>query len=168
MLRFGLASRSVAPSSQLRAFSATVVALAPKTGKVVSWMPGRGYGFIEDHADKRHHFVHYSGLRVEAAGFRALHVGQEVEFDVVEPEGRPRAENVTAPGGAPLPSGERPTGDGGGSRSPRREGGGSGGRGNYNRNNQRSSEGDRPRRDYSSNRSDRGGNRNSGSNVEDF
>eukprot|EP00331_Platyophrya_macrostoma_P030224 CAMPEP_0176440856 /NCGR_PEP_ID=MMETSP0127-20121128/20832_1 /TAXON_ID=938130 /ORGANISM="Platyophrya macrostoma, Strain WH" /LENGTH=137 /DNA_ID=CAMNT_0017825485 /DNA_START=62 /DNA_END=475 /DNA_ORIENTATION=+ len=77
-------------------------------GKVVSWMSGRGFGFIEDDADKKQHFVHNTALKVEAGGFRALTVGQEVEYDVVTVDGRTKADNVMAPGGANLPPGTRP------------------------------------------------------------
>lgn len=113
-------------------------------GRVVSWMSNRGFGFIEDDADKKQHFVHFSALQAEAGGFRALTVGQEVEFEVASQDGRTRAENVTGPGGAKLPSGPRPppgTGRGGGfggrgggrggDRRPRRDNG----YGNSNNNN---------------------------------
>lgn len=114
-------------------------ALLFNKGKVISWMTGRGYGFIEDDADKKQHFVHFSALKVEAGGFRALSVGQEVEFDVSTQDGRSRADNVCAPGGSPLPSGPRPPegsfggrggrGNGGGFRGGRGRGGFRGGRG---------------------------------------
>lgn len=71
-------------------------------------MNGRGFGFIEDDGDKKQHFVHFSALQTETGGFRALTVGQEVEFEVATQDGRTRAENVTAPGGDKLPSGPRP------------------------------------------------------------
>lgn len=116
------------------AFSATAALL--NKGKVVSWMSGRGFGFIADDADSKQHFVHFSALKVEPNGFRALTVGQEVEFDVATQDGRSRCENVVAPGGAPLPSGPRPPegsfgrGRGfGGGRGGRGFGGGRGGRG---------------------------------------
>ena len=101
MLRATTLNRSV--------FSASAVLL--NKGKVVSWMSGRGFGFVEDDADKKQHFVHFSALKVEAGGYRGLTVGQEVEFDVATQDGRTRAENVQAPGGAPLPSGPRPEGN---------------------------------------------------------
>ena len=132
MLRFG--STAAAACFGARALSTSALLFAPKAGKVVSWMPGRGYGFIEDHDAKQHHFVHFSSLKVEPGGFRALSVGQEVEFDVTDENGRPRAQNVTAPGGQALPSGERPVnpdggrGGGGGRGRGGRGGGSSGGR----------------------------------------
>ncbi len=111
------------------AFSASAALL--NKGKVVSWMSGRGFGFIEDEADKKQHFVHHSGLKVETGGYRALSVGQEVEFDVTSQDGRTKAENVSGPGGQPLPSGPRPPegfSRGGGGRG---FGGGRGRGGNY-------------------------------------
>lgn len=84
--------------------------MATTTGTVVSWK--KGFGFIEDEA-KNQHFVHFSALQVEEGGFRALDVGQQVEFVVSEQDGRTRAENVTAIGGGALPSGPRPESDGG-------------------------------------------------------
>lgn len=77
-------------------------------GKVVSWMAGRGFGFIEDQADQKQHFVHFLSLNVVANGFKSLTVGQEVEFEVSTRDGRTRAENVTSVGGDPLPSGPQP------------------------------------------------------------
>lgn len=88
-------------------------------------MSGRGFGFIEDDADKKQHFVHFSALQTETGGFRALTVGQEVEFEVASQDGRTRAENVTSPGGAKLPSGPRPPEGAGRGRG---FGGGRGGR----------------------------------------
>lgn len=95
-------------SSFLTRFFLAPTLLLSNTGKVVSWMNGRGFGFIEDDADKKQHFVHFSALQTETGGFRSLTVGQEVEFEVATQDGRTRAENVTSPGGEKLPSGPRP------------------------------------------------------------
>ncbi|KAG5474319.1 hypothetical protein LSCM1_03099 [Leishmania martiniquensis] len=111
------------------------------TGKVVSWMSGRGFGFIEDSADKKQHFVHFSALQTETGGYRALTVDQEVEFEVASQDGRTRAENVTGPGGAKLPSGPRPPESASSGR--RGFGGGRGrGRGGRNFNNRQDRGGD--------------------------
>ncbi|KAG5500410.1 hypothetical protein JKF63_03503 [Porcisia hertigi] len=115
------------------------------TGKVVSWMSGRGFGFIEDDADKKQHFVHFSALQTETGGYRALAVDQVVEFEVASQDGRTRAENVTGPGGAKLPSGPRPpegaSGGRGGFGGGRGRGRGRGGR-NYNERQDRGGERD--------------------------
>ncbi|EPY23432.1 mitochondrial RNA-binding protein [Angomonas deanei] len=102
-------------------------------GKVVSWITGRGFGFIEDEADNKQHFVHFSAIQVEANGYRSLSVGQEVEFEVTNQDGRTRADNVTGPGGEKLPSGPRPPEGGQG----RGFGGGRGRGGNRGGNNNR-------------------------------
>ncbi|CAD2218302.1 mitochondrial RNA-binding protein [Angomonas deanei] len=102
------------------------------SGKVVSW--GRGYGFINDNADGKQYFVHQSAIQVENDGFRALTVGQEVEYEVTTGQnGKPCATNVTGPGGVKLPSGSRPAGQGRGFGG-RGRGGDNGGRGGFNRN----------------------------------
>lgn len=81
------------------------------TGRVVSFR--RAFGFIEDHADKAQHFVHFRALRVGGDGFKDVAVGQEVEFDVcASGDGRTSAENVTCIGGAPLPAGPQGRGRG--------------------------------------------------------
>jgi cold shock CspA family protein len=48
--------------------------------------------------------VHFRDLQVEGDGYRALTVGQRVQFQVVEQGGRTHAETVVAEGGTPLPS----------------------------------------------------------------
>jgi cold shock CspA family protein len=75
--------------------------VGPTSGTVVSWL-GR-FGFIESDGDKKQHFVHFRDLQVEGDGYKAVAVGQRVDFQVVEQGGRTHAENVLAQGGAPLP-----------------------------------------------------------------
>ena len=58
----------------------------------VKWFNQRkGYGFIST-TDGRDIFVHYSNISGE--GFKTLVEGDEVNFDVVDGEKGPRAENV--------------------------------------------------------------------------
>ncbi len=58
----------------------------------VKWFnPEKGYGFIET-GDEKDVFVHYSAIQEE--GFKTLEDGQDVEFDVVEGNRGPQAENV--------------------------------------------------------------------------
>ena len=61
-------------------------------GKVKWFNESRGYGFIEleEGGDV---FVHYSSISGE--GFKTLHEGDEVEFDVIEDAKGPKATNVT-------------------------------------------------------------------------
>lgn len=58
----------------------------------VKWFDGKkGFGFIE-REDDDDVFVHYSAIQDE--GFKSLEEGQEVEFEVVEADRGPQAENV--------------------------------------------------------------------------
>jgi cold shock protein len=59
---------------------------------VVKWLNNsKGYGFI-GRANGVDVFVHYSGIVGE--GFRILHEGDHVEFEIVEGPKGPQAENV--------------------------------------------------------------------------
>ncbi|OGP71989.1 MAG: cold-shock protein [Deltaproteobacteria bacterium RBG_13_58_19] len=60
-------------------------------GKVKWFNDSKGYGFIsrEDGPDV---FVHHSAIQGE--GFRSLEEGQEVEFEVVQGQKGPQAQNV--------------------------------------------------------------------------
>ncbi|MCR5654760.1 MAG: cold-shock protein [Lachnospiraceae bacterium] len=51
----------------------------------------KGYGFISDEAGKDV-FVHFSALKMD--GFKTLKEGEAVEFEVVQGEKGPQAENV--------------------------------------------------------------------------
>jgi CspA family cold shock protein len=64
-----------------------------RTTGVVKWFnDGKGYGFITPDAGERDCFVHYSAI--QADGFRSLKEGERVEFDLVDGEKGPAAENV--------------------------------------------------------------------------
>jgi CspA family cold shock protein len=64
-----------------------------RTTGVVKWFnDGKGYGFITPDAGDRDCFVHYSAI--QADGFRSLKEGERVEFDLVDGEKGPAAENV--------------------------------------------------------------------------
>ena len=60
---------------------------------VVKWFNGeKGYGFIARDNEEKDVFVHFSAINAE--GFRTLREGQRVEFEVVEGEKGPQAQNV--------------------------------------------------------------------------
>lgn len=61
-------------------------------GKVKWFDPQKGYGFIEVEGS-RDVFVHYSAI--QAPGFKTLQEGQQVQFELLEGEKGPHAENVS-------------------------------------------------------------------------
>ncbi len=61
------------------------------TGKVKWFNQEKGFGFITDEANKDI-FVHFSAIQSD--GFKTLEEGQEVDFDVVESDRGPQAQNV--------------------------------------------------------------------------
>ena len=64
----------------------------------VKWFnDSKGFGFITPEDGSRDCFVHHSAIQSD--GFRSLAEGESVEFDMVEGEKGPAAENVTKAGG---------------------------------------------------------------------
>lgn len=61
-------------------------------GKVKWFNQEKGFGFITDSEDNKDIFVHFSAIQAE--GFKTLEEGQEVEFDIVESDRGPQAQNV--------------------------------------------------------------------------
>jgi cold shock protein len=60
---------------------------------IVKWFNDRkGFGFIEQQ-DGPDVFVHHSGIH--ATGFKSLHEGDEVTFDITQGQKGPAAVNVT-------------------------------------------------------------------------
>jgi CspA family cold shock protein len=96
--------------------------MAQERGKVKWFNPEKGFGFIVRENGEKDCFVHHSAI--QGGGFKTLEEGEEVEFDVVQGQKGPAAENVVRlnpPAGGSSGGGY---GGGGGSR-----GGGGGGYG---------------------------------------
>ena len=62
------------------------------TGKVKWFDDAKGFGFITPENGDKDCFVHHSAI--EGTGFKTLAEGERVEFDVIQREKGPAAENV--------------------------------------------------------------------------
>lgn len=63
------------------------------TGKVKWFNESKGFGFITRDDGQKDCFVHYTAI--QGNGFKTLREGDRVEFDVVQGQKGPAAENVT-------------------------------------------------------------------------
>jgi CspA family cold shock protein len=63
------------------------------SGTVKWFNDAKGFGFITPEDGSRDCFVHHSAIQVD--GFRSLAEGDKVEFDLVDGEKGPAAENVS-------------------------------------------------------------------------
>ncbi len=61
-------------------------------GRVKWWDNNKGLGFIIQEGGGQDVFVHHTGILGE--GFKVLHEGEEVIFELIASEKGPKAENV--------------------------------------------------------------------------
>jgi CspA family cold shock protein len=109
--------------------------MARETGTVKWFNSEKGFGFITRENGEKDVFVHHSAI--QGGGFKTLNEGERVEFDVVQGQKGPAAENVArldAPqggggGGGGYGGGGGGGGYGGGGGGRSGGGGGGGGRG---------------------------------------
>ena len=66
----------------------------PTTGTVKWFNDDKGFGFITRDDGEKDVFCHHSAIQDSSGGFKSLAEGQKVEFDVVQGEKGPAAENV--------------------------------------------------------------------------
>ncbi|MDH3455518.1 MAG: cold-shock protein [Gemmatimonadota bacterium] len=70
--------------------------MSPITGKVKWFNDQKGFGFITPDNGEKDCFVHHSAI--QASGFKTLAEGDAVEFEMVQGQKGPAAQNVTKVG----------------------------------------------------------------------
>ena len=64
------------------------------TGTVKWFKDDKGFGFITREDGEKDVFVHHSAIQDDSGGFKTLNEGDRVEFDVVQGQKGPAAENL--------------------------------------------------------------------------
>ena len=67
--------------------------MARTTGTVKWFNDAKGFGLITPENGDKDCFVHHTAIKAD--GFRSLSEGERVEFDIVQGQKGPAAENVT-------------------------------------------------------------------------
>ena len=67
--------------------------MARTTGTVKWFNDAKGFGFITPENGDKDCFVHHTAIKAD--GFRSLSEGERVEFDIVQGQKGPAADNVT-------------------------------------------------------------------------
>lgn len=83
--------------------------MSSTTGTVKWFSNEKGYGFIE-REDGDDVFVHHSAI--QGSGFKSLDEGETVEFEVIQGDKGPKAQNVVRSGGSGEASGRDSAGSG--------------------------------------------------------
>ena len=78
----------------------SVSSLQRRTGVCTRWL--NGFGFVKDDVDKIDIFIHRTAISASQKVSKALHVGEAVDFDIVERDGRKEGVAVTGRGGIPV------------------------------------------------------------------
>jgi CspA family cold shock protein len=77
-----------------REWTETHEGVGMRTTGLVKWFNDqKGFGFITPDGGERDCFVHHSAIQME--GFRTLAEGDRVEFEIVQGDKGPAAQNVT-------------------------------------------------------------------------